>query len=136
MSIFKNLGNLGNLAGIVKQAQEMGSKLQALNEQLKTKRVVGSAGGNMVEAEVNGLGQVLRISIDPEFFAKMDRELLEDLLPAAVNQALGKAKDLHAEVMKELTGGMELPPGLSDMLSKTGGPGGIGPGGFIDETQF
>ncbi len=120
--MFKGLGNLGNLGAVLKQAQEMGTKLQAVQEQLKTKRTSGSAGGGMVEVEVNGASEVLAVRIDPELFSKGDREMIEDLLPAAVNQALEKARQLHAEAMGELTQGMNL-PGLNEALANfTGNP--------------
>ena len=108
---------LGNLATILKQAQEMGGKMQQLSAQLKTERVVGNAGAGLVEVEANGLGEVLAVRIDPTLMEKQDRELLEDLLPAAVNSAQQKAKQLHAEKMRELTGGVEL-PGLSEALGQ------------------
>jgi len=111
---------LGNLAGIVKQAQEIGGRLQALNEDLKGRRAVGNAGAGMVEVEVNGLGQVLRVSIDPGLIERRDKELLEDLVPAAVNQALAKARDLHAQAMKSVAGGLDM-PGLDDVLAKISG---------------
>ena len=59
----------------------------------------------MVEAEVDGLGQVLRMSIDPALVERKDRELMEDLVPAAVNAAIVKSKEMHAEVLRGLTGG-------------------------------
>ena len=110
--VFKGLGNLGN---IMKQAQEMGGKMQQITEELKTKRVVGSAGAGMVEVEANGLGEALAVRIDPTLIEKQDRELLEDLLPAAINSAQEKAKALHAEQMQSLTGGINL-PGMSELL--------------------
>jgi DNA-binding YbaB/EbfC family protein len=109
-----------NLAGLLKQAQQVGSRLQQVNDELKLRRATGAAGGGMVEVEVNGLGQVLRLSIDPTLVEMKDRELLEDLIPAATNQALTKAKELHAEVIKDLTGGMNF-PGLDEVLSKVTG---------------
>jgi DNA-binding YbaB/EbfC family protein len=109
-----------NLAGLLKQAQQVGSRLQQVSEELKLRRATGAAGGGMVEVEVNGLGQVLRLSIDPALVEMKDRDLLEDLIPAATNQALTKAKELHAEVIKDLTGGMNL-PGLDEVLSKVTG---------------
>lgn len=115
--MFKGLANLGSL---MKQAQEMSSKMQELNAQLKTKRATGSAGGGMVEVEVNGLGEVLKVAIEPSLIEKQDRELIEDLIPAAVNAAVAKAKQIHAEMMQELTGGMDL-PGLSEAMDKLGG---------------
>lgn len=107
---------------MLKQAQEMGGRLQQLTEQLKTKRVTGAAGGGLVEVEANGVGEVLAVRIDPSLFEKQDRELLEDLLPAAIRAAQEKAKELHAEAMSELTGGLNV-PGLSDMLTNPGQPG-------------
>jgi nucleoid-associated protein EbfC len=111
---------IANLAGLLKQAQQVGGRLQQINEDLKHRRATGNAGGGMVEVEVNGLGQVLRVSIDPSLVEMKDRELLEDLIPAATNQALTKAKELHAEVIKDLAGGMNL-PGLDEMLASATG---------------
>jgi hypothetical protein len=120
--MFKGLGQLANLGSLMKQAQEMGGKMKELNEQLKTKRAVGSAGGGMVEVEVNGAGHVLAVRIEQTLFDKQDREMIEDLLPAAINQAQAKAKALHAEAMKELTGGLNL-PGLDEAMANLQGPG-------------
>lgn len=108
---------LGNLASLLKHAQNLGSRMQQVSEELKHRRTVGTAGGNMVEVEINGLVEVLRTKIDESLIAGGDRELLEDLVTAAVNQAIGKAKQLHAETLREVTGGMEL-PGLSEAMSK------------------
>ena len=115
--MLKGIGNLANLGGMLKQAQEMGGKIRQLGEELKSKRVTGAAGGGLVEVEANGVGEVLAVRIDPSLFEKQDRELLEDLLPAAVNAAGQKAKQLHAEAMQELTGGLNL-PGLGDALGQ------------------
>jgi nucleoid-associated protein EbfC len=118
--VFKGLGNF---ASILKQAQEMGSRMQALSDELRTKRATGAAGGGLVEVEVNGLSEVLQVRLDPKLFAGGDRELAEDLVLAAVNQALAKAKELHVEAMQSLTGGIDM-PGLNDALARlTGGPG-------------
>jgi nucleoid-associated protein EbfC len=123
--VFKGLGNLANLGSMLKQAQQMGSRMQSLAEELKSKRAEGSAGGGMVTVEVNGLGDVLRCQIDPSLITSGDRELLEDLIPAAVNQAIAKSKQLHAEAMKSMTEGMDV-PGLGDMLAKLTGEAGPG----------
>ncbi len=112
--MFKGIGNLGSL---LKQAQEVGGRLRSLNDELKKRRVIGRAGADLVEVEANGVGQVLRVTIDPGLIERRDREMLEDLLPAAVNQALEKAKELHAESLRELTGGMNLPP-MDELMSK------------------
>ena len=117
--MFKGLGNLANLPALIKQAQEMGGKLQQINAELKTKKVTGAAGGGLIEVDANGLGEVLAVRVDPSLIEKQDRELLEDLLPAAVNAAQQKAKELHAQSMQSLAGGMNL-PGLTDALSNLG----------------
>ncbi|MCC7083792.1 MAG: YbaB/EbfC family nucleoid-associated protein [Pirellulales bacterium] len=106
---------LTNLASLIKQAQQVGSRIQAVNEELKGKRATGAAGGGMVECEVDGLGQVLRVTIDPALIDSKDRELIEDLVPAAVNAAVAKSKEIHAEALRSLTGGLNL-PGLQEVL--------------------
>ncbi len=120
IDVFKGLGNLADLGAIMKQAQEMGSRMQALSAELKTKRATGSAGGGMVEIEVNGLAEVIAVRIDPSLIEKQDREMIEDLLPAAFNIAQQKAKQMHAEAMESITGGMQV-PGLQDALSQLSG---------------
>ncbi|REK10315.1 MAG: YbaB/EbfC family nucleoid-associated protein, partial [Planctomycetota bacterium] len=78
----------------------MGGRLSEISEELKAKRVEGTAGGGLVTAEVNGLGELLTCRIDPSLVESGDRELIEDLVPAAVNAAIAKSKQLHAEAMK------------------------------------
>ena len=110
---------IGDLAGMLKQAQSMGSRMKEMNEQLSAIRAIGSAGGGLVEVEVNGLGEMIRISIDSTLLEKKDRELIEDLVPAATNAALSKAKEQQARSMQDLAGGMDI-PGLSDALQSLG----------------
>ena len=112
--MFEKLSNLGTL---LKQAQQIGGRMQQLSEKLKDRRVTGAAGGGMVEIEVNGLMEVLRCHIDEQLVSQGDRELIEDLVTAAVNQAIVKGKQLHADAVKELTGGMEI-PGVQEALAK------------------
>ncbi|MDZ4659411.1 MAG: YbaB/EbfC family nucleoid-associated protein [Bythopirellula sp.] len=118
--MLKGLGNLANIGSLMKQAQEMGGKMQQLTEELKTKRVTGTAGAGLVEVEANGVGEILAVRIDPSLFAKQDREFVEDLLPAAINAAAQKSKELYAEQMQSLAGGLNL-PGLSEALGQLGG---------------
>jgi nucleoid-associated protein EbfC len=115
------LKGLAGLGSMLKQAQEMGGKMKALQEELKSKRVTGIAGGGMVEIEATGTGEVISCRIDPNIFEQGDRELLEDLVVTAVNQAQAKAKQLHADAMQSMTGGMNL-PGLDEALSQFTGP--------------
>ena len=118
--MLKGISNLANLGSIFKQAQQMGSRMEGISDELKTKRAVGSAGGGMVEVEVNGLGEVLKVTIEPELFEKQDKEMIEDLLPAAINQAGTKAKQLHAEAMQAVTEDMNI-PGLGDAMAQFSG---------------
>lgn len=117
--MFKNLAGLGSL---LRQAQQLGGQLKNLSEEMKHRRATGTSGGGMVEVEVNGLLEVLRCTIDGQLAAQGDRELLEDLIVAAMNQAIFKGKQLHAEAMKELTGGFEL-LGINEAIARfTGAP--------------
>ncbi len=117
--MLKGLGNLANLGNLMKQAQEMGGKMRELNEELKSKRVTGSSGGGMVEVDANGVGEILAVRIDPSLIVKQDREFIEDLLPAAINAAQQKGKELYAEQIQSLTGGLNL-PGLGEALGQFG----------------
>jgi DNA-binding YbaB/EbfC family protein len=107
---------LGNFASLLRQAQEVGSKMQEVNEQLRLKRVTGSSAGGMIEVEANGQGEILRLKIDPT----LDLEMIEDLVPAAVNQAQAKAKQLHMDAMQDMAGGLDV-PGLNDAISRITG---------------
>lgn len=108
---------LGDLAGLLREAQKVREKMGALGDELRNQRVTGTAGGGMVEIEVSGTTEVLGCRIDPSLLEKKDQELLEDLITEAVNDAMNRAKQLHAEAMKNMTGGMNL-PGMDDMLKQ------------------
>jgi len=107
--------NLGNLAGIMKQAKAMQENVQQLQETLAQQRHEADAGAGMVRAVVNGKGELLQIKIDPN--AAQDVELLEDLITAAVGAAAKKSQDAMKSEMSKLTGGLNL-PGLTDMLGQ------------------
>jgi len=119
--VFNGLGNLGNLASLVKQARQIGGQMGQIADEMKKRRVSGSAGGGMIEIEVNGLMEAIRCRIDPQLIAQNDRELIEDLVVAAFNQAAAKSKQMHADAMRELTGGLPLPAGISEALAKFSG---------------
>lgn len=104
----------------MKQAQEISGRMQEINGQLRSQRVEGTSGGGMVKVQADGLGTVLRVQIDPVLIERQDREMVEDLLPAAINDAQARAKALHAEAMKSLTAGMDM-PGLSEALNQVVG---------------
>ena len=125
--MFKGIGGLGSL---LKQAGQISSRMEGLNDELRAQRATGTAGGGMVEIDVNGLVEVLDCRIDPALLAQNDAEMLEDLVVGAVNQAVSKAKQLHAESLKSMTGGIEL-PGLEDAMGKFFG--GSAPGSPSEE---
>ena len=94
---------------MMKQAQEMQSKMQKKQEELKDKTVEASAGGGVVTVVVNGGQEVVEIDIDPEVLDPDDIEMLEDLVLAATNEAMNKAKDMMEQEMGQLTGGLNIP---------------------------
>ncbi|MFN0199647.1 MAG: YbaB/EbfC family nucleoid-associated protein [Planctomycetaceae bacterium] len=110
---------LGNLASMLKQAQEMKGRFAEIQDNLAQMRIRGEAGGGMVSVEVDGTLNMHSCRIDPILLQANDQEMLEDLLVAAVNQALEKARQTTADEMSRLTGGMNI-PGLTDALSKLG----------------
>ena len=114
---------LTNLTSLMRSAQQMGGKMQELNARLRNERVTASVAAGMVEIEANGVGEVLRLKIDPQLLERGELEMLEDLIPAAVNEALAKAKQLHVDGMKEMTEGINL-PGLTQALEQFTGGGG------------
>jgi len=117
--VFKELSGLGSL---LRHAHEISGRVQGMTEELRSRRATGSAGGGLVEFEVNGLVEVLRCHIDPKLLAQGDQELLEDLVATAVNQAVAKAKELHADTVRSITGGVAL-PGLDQAMAKFLGTG-------------
>jgi nucleoid-associated protein EbfC len=118
-------GALGNLATLMKQARAMGQEMESLQETLKERHATGAAGGGLVTVEINGLQEVSACRIDPKLLepteqGPADRELLEDLICGAVNDAVAKSKQLHAEALKSMAGGLNV-PGLEEMLGKLTG---------------
>jgi nucleoid-associated protein EbfC len=97
------------MADILKQAQALQSKLTELQAEAERKTVEASSGGGMVTAVVNGRLQVLSIRIEPQVVNAEDREMLQDLVMAAVNEALRKAQQVMAEAMSRVTGGLKIP---------------------------
>lgn len=100
------------MANLFKQAQKLQSGLIKKQEELAQKIVKVSSGGGAVTIEVNGKQEFVSLKINPEVIASRDKEMLEDLIMAACNEALKKSKDLMSEELSKLTGGMNLPPGL------------------------
>jgi DNA-binding YbaB/EbfC family protein len=99
----------GNMAGIMKQAQAMQAQMAKIQEQAATKTATGSAGGGMVRVTANGAMDIVGVVIDPEAVKGGDAEMLQDAVMAASNEALRKAREMMAEQMKAVTGGMNVP---------------------------
>ncbi len=99
-------GGMGNL---MKQARQMQDKMAKLQEEMASRTVEATAGGGMVTAKANGAGDIVSIKIEPQVVDPEDVEMLEDLVRAACNEAVRKGRDLMAEEMKKLTGGMNIP---------------------------
>ena len=112
--MFKNLGALSSL---LKGAQDVRARMEQIQEQLRQKRVEGSAGGGMVVIEMNGKQDVVNCRIEPQLITQQDRELLEELVVAAVHQALEKSRALQSEEMSKLVGGLQI-PGLTEALQQ------------------
>jgi DNA-binding YbaB/EbfC family protein len=110
---------LGQLASLMKNAQEIQGRMKDLQEVLRKLKVEGVAGGGMVVIDMNGQQQVLDCRIEPSLFSGGDREMLEDLVVAAVNQALDKVKQATADHLGNLAGGLDM-PGINDALSQLG----------------
>lgn len=97
----------GGMAGLMKQANQMQMKMKKAQEELATKEFSGTAGGGAVNVRVNGDNKILAITINPD--AASDIEMLQDLVMAAVNDAIKIAKDETAKEMSKITGGMNIP---------------------------
>jgi DNA-binding YbaB/EbfC family protein len=102
----KNLGN------IMKQVQDMQTRMAEMQEKLAEIEMVGSAGAGMVQATLNGRSELKRMKIDPALLKPEDAEVIEDLIVAAVNDARGKVERHTQDEMSKLTGGLPLPPGF------------------------
>lgn len=99
----------GNLGNIMKQAQAMQEQLAKIQEEASAKTVEGTAGGGMVTVTASGAMQIISVRIDPEVLKTSDADMLQDLIVAASNDALRKARDMMTEEMKAITGGLRIP---------------------------
>ncbi|MDX9873248.1 MAG: YbaB/EbfC family nucleoid-associated protein [Clostridia bacterium] len=102
----------GNMQKMMKQVQKMQADMAKLQEELAYKQVEATAGGNMVKAVVNGKQEVVSIEINPEIVQPDDVEMLQDMVLAAINEALRKSQEMVSQDMGKITGGMKMPPGL------------------------
>ncbi|GAB6097313.1 YbaB/EbfC family nucleoid-associated protein [Desulfatiferula olefinivorans] len=102
----KGMGNMGNM---MKQAQKLQQKMMKLQEELAEQTVEATAGGGMVKVVANGKQQILSIAIEKEVVDPDDVDMLQDLITAAVNDALTKSQEMVSSQMGKLTGGMNIP---------------------------
>jgi nucleoid-associated protein EbfC len=101
-----------DIMGLMKQAQAMQQKLQDAQAELESLEVGGTSGGGVVTVKITGKGNLKAISIDPSLMNPDEKEILEDLIVAAMNDARGKADRAAQEHMESLTKGLPIPPGL------------------------
>ncbi|MGI9374266.1 MAG: YbaB/EbfC family nucleoid-associated protein [Hyphomicrobiales bacterium] len=104
---------LGDISKLMKQAQEMQTKMQDVQASLEELTVTGSAGGGLVSVTLNGKGVMQGLEVDSSLFAEDEKEILEDLIVAAHNEARTRMEEAAAEKMKEATAGLPLPPGMN-----------------------
>ncbi len=105
-----------DINSIMQQAQQMQQKMATIQEELKTKTATGTAGGGMVTVTANGNSEIISIDLEKEMITVDEKEMLQDLIVAATNDALRKVKVMSKEEMAKLTGGMNL-PGVSNLFS-------------------
>ncbi|MEO8529781.1 MAG: YbaB/EbfC family nucleoid-associated protein [Deltaproteobacteria bacterium] len=107
------LGGLGDMAKMMKAAKDMQGKLAEVQEELKTTEVSGTSGGGLVTVRATASGQIRGVEIDPSLIKSEDKEVLEDLIVAAIADAQAAGAKLSSEEMAKLTEGLGLPPGFS-----------------------
>ena len=110
--MLKGLGGLGDMAKMMKAAQEMQTKLADLQEQLASRTVTGESGAGLVRATATAKGELTGLSIDPSIFVPSEKEVAEDLILAAIKDAQARAAQLSADEMARLTEGLGLPAGM------------------------
>lgn len=105
-------GGMGNMNNMIKQAQKMQKDMMKVQEELEQRQIETSAGGGAVTVVVTGKKELISINIKPEVVDPEDVEMLQDLILAAVNEAIRKAEEMVSGEMSKLTGGLGLPGGL------------------------
>ena len=105
-------GGKGGLGNIMKQAQQMQEKMQQVQEEIAKTEVVGESGAGMVKVTLNGAHNCRRLEIDPSLLNEDEKEMLEDLIAAAFNDAARRIDEMQQEKMAQVSGGLQLPPGF------------------------
>ena len=103
---------MNNFNDMMKKAQEMQKKMQEMQDSLSNLEVEGTSGGGMVKIIMNCKNEVKKINIDPSIIKQDEKAMMEDLIVAALNDAKSKAEEKTQDKMKELSGGLGLPPGM------------------------
>ena len=111
--MFKGLGGLGDMAGMMKKAQEMQTRMAELQEELHTMTVTGESGAGLVKAVASAKGDLKSLDIDPSIFNGDDKEVVEDLILAAIKDAQTKANERAQEEMKNLSESLGLPKDMN-----------------------
>lgn len=101
-----------NFGDMMKQAQGLQQKMEEMQEKIAAMESEGSAGAGLVKVTLNGKGYASKVEINPDMFREDEKEVLEDLLTAAINDAKSKLEDQSQEQMKAMTEGLPLPPGM------------------------
>lgn len=102
----------GNIGNMMKQAQQLQANMQRAQQEIANMQVTGEAGGGMAKVTMSGKHQALRVTLDPSIISADDKEMLEDLVAAAINDAVQKIERTSQEKMSSLMGGLNLPPGM------------------------
>ncbi len=105
-----------DINSIMQQAQQMQQKMATIQEELKNRTATATAGGGMVTVTANGNSEIISVEIEKEIISADEKEMLQDLVTAATNEALKKVKAMSKEEMAKLTGGMNI-PGVSGLFS-------------------
>ncbi len=110
--MLKGLGGLGDMAGMMKKAGEVQAEMAAMQEGLAALSIEGEAGAGLVRATANGKGDLTALAIDPSVFVASEREMVEDLIVAAVRDAQARATERAQKEMARMAEGLGLPPGM------------------------
>ena len=110
--MLKGLGGLGDMAKMMKKAQEMQGKMAQIQDDLEQVEVYGEAGAGLVKISANAKGEVKSLDIDPTILIASEKEVVEDLIIAALNDALTKGQEAKQKELSKLTEGLNLPPGM------------------------
>ncbi|MDX8351567.1 YbaB/EbfC family nucleoid-associated protein [Cognatiyoonia sp. IB215182] len=111
--MLKGLGGLGDMAKMMKQAQEVQAKMAQMQDELDTITVEGVSGAGLVKATATAKGELKGLDIDPSIFNGDDKEVVEDLILAAIKDAQSKANERSQQEMAKITEGLGLPPGVN-----------------------